>query len=240
MAARVACLSSLLGTDEATVRLLPRAVAALGEQDCALVHMRRLVEWGDGALPPAPRGVVPVTSTAPGLESMPASLNALWAALPAGVEYAAVYNADDHWLPRGLDALVALLDEDPGAALAYGDFEMVMEGGQSMGTGMVLPPGASVARSPVPGPFALFRVSAARQAQAPDGQLFDESYPRCFDWHLWVRLSKIGRFLVCRQPVGVFLHRPSSLSHADPAAFRAEQARLRAWAPGYLAGGRAA
>ena len=231
MGSSVGLLMSYLATDKTSRERFPAAVRSIDCPRAALLYR----SVGEG--PEPPRVTHPVwfgSSHVDVVEPQPQTWNKLWRDAST-FDYIAIFNADDEWLPGGIDALADALDAHPDAVVAYGDHEQVLEDGTSLGCHMVLPPDAPISESPVPGPFAMFRASAAKQVEIEPGMLWPEDHLRCADWHLWVRLSTVGPFVMVDKPVGRFLLRDSSLSHNDPEAFRAEQRRVKAWAREYLA-----
>jgi hypothetical protein len=224
--------------DETNSAYLPVALSSIDELDVR--RFGRVV--GSGAVPPpAFTSALALTmwtnlSTTGDIEPQPVTWNHLYRqAKYDGIGYAAVFNADDRWRPGGIWALADALDANPDASVAYGDFEMLNEDGTSQGCRKVPQPRQQpIWKAPTPGPFAMFRMSAAAQVELEPGMLFDASYLRCADHHLWVRLWTVGKFVMVDEPVGEFVYRTSSLSHVNPAATQAERRRIWMWGRRYL------
>ena len=137
----------------------------------------------------------------------------------AGTELVTNANADDRLRPDGIETLVKALDDNPDAALAYPDVDVVksLEGGfdgakrtggfrfaeggfhELMGLCFV-------------GPMPMWR-SSLHQKHG----WFDAKMQSAGDYEMWLRLAKAGeRLLHVREVLGIYLDRPDSAEHRNP------------------------
>ena len=114
--------------------------------------------------------------------------------------YVAWLNADDEYLPGGLEALVQALDAAPGAPFAYGHADLVDETGAPYGRYAVEPWSRDrfARRCFVSQPATLMR----RECWEAIGGL-DVSLDMALDYDLWWRLAALGDPVFVNWPVAV-------------------------------------
>jgi glycosyltransferase involved in cell wall biosynthesis len=118
-------------------------------------------------------------------------------------------SSDDVLLPGGVARLVAALEANPNAVLAYGDAYYLDE--HSRRTGMVPASDwdparyARTGRQPIPQPAALF----TRRGWDLAGPLNERAWA-LFDSELFLRLSTVGDIVRIREPVAAFRLHPES------------------------------
>lgn len=118
-------------------------------------------------------------------------------------------SSDDLLLPGAVSRLVAALESDPGAVLAYGDAIYIDEG--SRRTGIVHASDwdparyARTGRQPIPQPASLF----TRRGWELAGPLNERAWA-LFDSELYLRLSTVGRMIRISEPVAAFRLHPES------------------------------
>ena len=125
-------------------------------------------------------------------------------------EFVAFLDADDTWLPGKLGAQVAVMDEQPAAALCSTDFEIVDGDGRRIRGNYGEPPhdvsellrGCSIACCTV-----MVRRAALRQAGT-----FDPAFRIAQDWDLWIRLARVGKLIHCPEVLARYRQHASNVT----------------------------
>jgi glycosyltransferase involved in cell wall biosynthesis len=133
-------------------------------------------------------------------------------------------SSDDLLLPGAISRLVAELAADRDAVLAYPSYQVIDESGEVVDT--MTPPEYSRADSvrlqdTIVGPGAVFRASALKRA----GPLRTD-LPYLWDSELWLRLSRVGRFIRVEEPLACWRRHGGSLTVAERGREMADE-RLR-------------
>lgn len=117
----------------------------------------------------------------------------------ANCEFVAFLDADDWWEPAKLEKQLDSFARDPGAVGNYTGLHLVDE---SSGEETDTPP-ADLRRSQlrwcnpgVPPSSMMLRSSLLKEVGT-----FKEELRACEDWDLWFRISSVGRFSVCPEPL---------------------------------------
>lgn len=233
MGTKVALLMSFLCTDEASKDGIVRAVESIIDEDCYLLIRAVMAHEGTKELNKieqlysTPRVKIFRTFE---MESLVESWNFLYAKAKAlQIDYCGAFNTDDLFFMGGVRELQSALDENPDKAVSYGDFVIRINGQESTGN-VKSPEEDNIALHPIPGPFALFRMSFAKKVELKNG-LFSLRYERCADHHLWIRLwDHGGGILIKGDPVGLFNYRENSVSHKNIGETRKERLEIQKWA----------
>ena len=149
--------------------------------------------------------------------------------------YVTTANADDRHRRDGLERLVAALERDRDAALAYADVAVTMR--ENANFDEVAP--AVTCRWPDFDRRRLFRAAYIgpqpvwRRALHERYGWFDESFTAAGDYEFWLRLAVHERFVHIAEPLGLYLASPQSIEHRNPALIwsESEAARERYWRP---------
>lgn len=138
-----------------------------------------------------------------------ASMNTCWRA--ARGQYVAIWNVDDLRTPDSLAAQAAMLDNNPNAGVAYGDFITVPVFGGTTGITQTLPrlDADGYTRSMVFGPFMMWRRDMATRAG-----WFDEQFKSGADFDLSIRLALHADALKTDTLLGYYLNAGTGLSTA--------------------------
>ena len=162
------------------------------------------------------RGVVTVDDPGRGLS---AAMNA--GLLAAGREpYYAWLNDDDLLRPQGLRTLVALLEANPAAPVAYGACDYIDPEGRLLGASRLGPWAARLlpwGPDLVPMPSTLTRIA---DAGAVGG--YDEHLRFAMDLDMLLRIRRRGPFVSTRETVAAFRWHPDSLTVANRSSSVAE------------------
>lgn len=113
-------------------------------------------------------------------------------------ELVAVLNDDDVWMPSKLERQVATMASNPAVVLSHTGGRFIDSNGEPLADpaplGFPFPTGPSgkileelVYRNQIIISSAMFRREAARSVGS-----FDPGFYGCGDWHLWLRLAKVG------------------------------------------------
>ncbi|MEW6273440.1 MAG: glycosyltransferase [Thermodesulfobacteriota bacterium] len=142
--------------------------------------------------------------------------------------------ADDRHRPDALERLVAALEADPGAILAYADVAVTDTENETFASAHVV----GHFRWPDFDPRRLFQVCSVgpqpvyrRELHERHG-LYDPAFVAAGDYEMWLRAVARGeRFLHVPEVLGLYLRSPSSNEHANQALSiaEAEKARVLHW-----------
>jgi glycosyltransferase involved in cell wall biosynthesis len=137
-------------------------------------------------------------------------------------KYVAIVSSDDPMMAHWLAELVAALDRHPHAVVAYHDWAMIDEHGETV----------EIIRTPdysqtemirrfraAPGPGALFR----RDAAAKIGRLRCDQFRYCSDFDMWLRLSLHGEFVRVPKVLATWRAHPESLTVSVRTQARADE-----------------
>ena len=127
---------------------------------------------------------------------------------------------DDAYQPGGLRKLSVLLDDHPGAVVAYGACDYVDDEGSVLWTsraGGLASAVIGIGPNLIPHPAALMRLDAIEQVGG-----YDEQLHLVMDLDLLLRLKKTGRFVWTPSVVSEFGWHPGSLTVQDRKASAAE------------------
>lgn len=133
-------------------------------------------------------------------------------------------NSDDIFLPGAISKLVAALEADPDAVLAYPAYNIIDEDGELCATQM--PPEYTAAEAIrlhncIVNVGAIFRRRAVEEAGVWDPSFI---YLADFDW--CVRTAKLGRFVRVPEPLACWRNHPGSANYAPGLLAAREQTRL--------------
>ncbi len=137
-------------------------------------------------------------------------------------KYVAVVSSDDPMMAHWLDELVRALDRNPQAVVAYPDWAIVNEHGETLE--IIRTPDYSQSEMirkfrAIPGPGALLRKSAADKI----GKLRREQYRYCSDLDMWLRLSFQGDFVRVPKVLATWRSHPESLTVSVRTQARAQE-----------------
>jgi GT2 family glycosyltransferase len=139
--------------------------------------------------------------------------------------YYAWMGDDDLFRSGGLARLVALLDADPAATVAFGACDYIDPEGRVIGTSKagraarwLLPWGPDL----IPHPGSMIRLSAMRSVGG-----FDPALRYAMDLDMFLRLRGTGRYLSTTQSVSAFRWHPDSLTVANRQASSAESESVK-------------
>ncbi len=127
-------------------------------------------------------------------------------------QYVMIVNSDDPLRPGAIAALVNALDENPDAVAAYPDWTEIDPVGTPLRDvrcsehdlhAMLLEHDCVV------GPGAMIRCAALEATG-----LRDESFRYVADFDLWLRLSRVGRFVHVARPLATWRTHPGAATHA--------------------------
>jgi len=145
--------------------------------------------------------------------SLPEAINAGAAALKPQHDYINWLNDDDLLDPNNIHKVVAALDNNPKASVAFGHCRYIDTQGQELWvsrTGklapLVLPWGPDL----IPQPGMLVRVSDWKKVEG-----VDPSYSLAFDLDLLLKLKKVGLLIAVPEIVSSFRWHPDSLTVDD-------------------------
>jgi len=130
--------------------------------------------------------------------------------------YIAIVSSDDPMLPLWLEAMVQALDGDPAATVAYPDWIMIDDEGE---TEQVIRTRDYKQHEMVAGPGALIRKSAGDLLSSPRRPEFRY----CADLDMWLRLSMIGHLVRVPKVLATWRSHPDSISVAERSYQRAEE-----------------
>lgn len=148
------------------------------------------------------------------------AINNAWST--ARGRYIAIVSSDDPMSPLWLDAMVEALDSDSAATVAYPDWIIIDEEGET--DQVIRAPDyhqhVMVAEFTAPaGPGALVRKSAGDQLLQPRRPEFRY----CADLDMWLRLSMFGHFLRVPKVLATWRSHPGSISVAERTQRRADE-----------------
>lgn len=205
--ARVLVVLPTLGERPELLQKSLESIAAQGElAHCVLV---------------APRGATPARKLAAsfGATVVEDPATGIAAAVNAGIqarqgeEFYAWLGDDDLLRPGALATLIALLDQQPAAVLAFGGCDYILEDDTVIATSQagalarwLLPWGPDL----IPHPGTLIRLDALEEIGG-----FDESLKFTLDLDAFLRLRPAGDFAHTRQTVSAFRWHPDSLTVSD-------------------------
>lgn len=137
-------------------------------------------------------------------------------------KYIAIVSSDDPMLPLWLDAMVETLEGDPAATVAYPDWIIIDEEGET--DQVIRTPDyqqhVMTAEFKAPaGPGALIRKSAGDLLSPPRRSEFRY----CADLDMWLRLSMIGHLVRVPKVLATWRSHPESISVAERTRRRAEE-----------------
>jgi glycosyltransferase involved in cell wall biosynthesis len=197
---------------------------------------------------PAPAEVVVVDDGSPEPVVLPRRLAAscrllrldanagLAAARQAGIDalsspLVALLDADDAWESGKLAAQLAVLGQEPQAALCFGRATIVDEDGRPTSERWQEPPAGPFERRRLAAslydhnPIPLSSVVVAREAlQAAGG--FAPGMLRCEDWDLWLRMAARGELFLCEPEARIRYRRREGSLTSDIAAMAEAQLAL--------------
>ena len=148
-------------------------------------------------------------------------------------KYLTSANTDDRHRRDAFEVMVAALEREPDAALAYADAAVTLSEEHSIARPAVY------LRWPDFDRARLFQVCYIgsqplwRRDLHERYGLFDDSFIVAADYEFWLRLAKQERFVHVRETVGVYLASPTSIEHRHPDLTwrESELARERWWPP---------
>ncbi len=148
------------------------------------------------------------------------AINRAWS--NARGRYVAIVSSDDPVLPLWLEDMVATLDGDAVATVAYPDWIMIDDEGET--EKVIRTPDyrqyEMVAEFEAPvGPGALIRKSAGDLLSTPRRP----EYRYCADLDMWLRLSMIGHLVRVPKVLATWRSHPGSISVAEKTHRRAEE-----------------
>lgn len=148
------------------------------------------------------------------------AINRAWSS--ARGRFVAIVSSDDPMLPLWLDAMVAALDGNPDATVAYPDWIMIDDEGETVQVIRTrdYKQHEMVAEFTAPvGPGALIRKSAGDLLSPPRRPEFRY----CADLDMWLRLSMIGHLMRVPKVLATWRSHPDSISVAERTHRRAEE-----------------
>lgn len=147
-------------------------------------------------------------------------------------EYVAPMEADDLWHVDKLARLVAVLDADPEAVLAYSFVELIDAEGRRSGNIVGRPVEGDVREELLEDVLVPCGSSPVmRRAPLVAAGGWDETFRSSPDWELYVRLAPAGTFRVVPEPlVGYRQHRTNTSVNWETTSRDIERILERAWA----------
>ena len=135
-------------------------------------------------------------------------------------------NSDDIILPGAYEAVIEAFEQNPTAAMVYGNAYSIDENSQTINlqkfTPYTLPDLMSF--NIICQPAVFFRRSALEKAG-----LLNESYHYLLDHHLWLRLAQHGEMIYLPQPLAAARYHPAAKNVAHASRFGVEAFRIIDW-----------
>jgi hypothetical protein len=145
-----------------------------------------------------------------GLVPAPVKLNRAISQIPEGVEFLAFLSDDDLFYPQNSQEAMMMMSRNPKISLVYGECDYIDSSGQILARNTL----GLLARFAFP--YLPQRIAQPATVMRLEDVIrvgcFNEAYPTSFDYELFIRLSKVGKFAHSHNVIGAWRSHENSMT----------------------------